>query len=629
MNQIVYFFLLLVISLNFKATSSFNWLLLLLVMVGITLIKFKKEGIKLFFILILATTFLQSKIKKWPLENKLSGVVTKVEKNYFILQTSKYKVLIYSFLAPKINQKLIVHGKAEYFQRKNFYDFDYQTYYGIRNTAYSLRNIKIQNSYQKHYFPASNYISNWQNLVFFNKKNKNNAHYYQVFTKLGLAHIIIISSYHFRIFYEWLLTIFNLIFKMVLSQILTLIVLFFITWQLNFKTSASKAFVFILLYVLLGKFRSKIWCLSASGLLFIFINPYLVQDVSFLLTYGFSFLLMFYNSNQKLMKIFTLKMMGFFVEWMWTGRIALFNFVYIFFSFIIFPIYIAIFLQQKWALEIIYALLKFLSNYNYYFVIGVINVVMGLFFLLLLRLIYSLFMKRKDYLINGLLVITFLIMVQRYKINQSFITFINVGQGDSALIKIKNHNYLIDVGKKTNYTRVLKPYFFKEGISQIDFIKISHPHSDHNGALKEWDHEIPIANFNYLGSSFKELNLKKWKSVNNSSSVLLFSHNNTKIMFTGDIDFQVEDYLIKQYPHLKIDILKVAHHGSKYASSLRFLNHFQPQYAIISAGYNNYNHPHPDVIRRLNQICRQVFITKNDGAIKYDFANKTFETSNS
>ena len=627
MNQIVYFFLLLITGLNLKNHFSLNWLILFLIILFFSFKKYKKLFLKYFLTLGILIFTLNPKIKKWPLKNQIEGKVIEVRDNYFIINDVEYKVLIYSYFKPKLNQKIKVQGDAHYFIKQNFYQFNFNKYYGARNVAYFLRSAKITTPYQKQKTIQSNYVQGWFDLAFMNKKTQSNRQYYETFTRLGLAHIIIISSYHFQLFFKWLVYVFSFFVNYFWSKIITLIGLFLLTFALGFKTSMTKALLFIFLYVFLGRKKSRLWCLSVAGLILVLINPKIINDNAFLMTFGFSFLLMFFNSKEKIKKIFALKIMGSFIEWIFTGRIALLNFVYIFLSFIILPIYVAIFLKQEIVLKIIYEFLNYLSSVNYYIVIGFLNIGILILFLLIINFIYSLFINSKARWINGLLIIACLFGIKKYKEGESYITFINVGQGDSALVKIKEHNYLIDVGKKGSYTYNLKPYFLKEGIKDIDYLKISHPHSDHNGGLQDWDKDIKINNHNYLKDYFKEMNFKDWNNVNDNSSVLLFTYQNTKVMFTGDIGFRVEDYLIKNYPYLKIDILKVAHHGSKYSTSLRFLKHFQPKYAIISAGFNKYSHPHNEVVKRLKNFCQKVFITKENGAIKYNFANKTFLTS--
>lgn len=104
--------------------------------------------------------------------------------------------------------------------------------------------------------------------------------------------------------------------------------------------------------------------------------------------------------------------------------------------------------------------------------------------------------------------------------------------------------------------------------------------------------------------------LTDYADSNENSMVLEFSINDMKILFTGDISAEVEEKLeLKNY-----DILKVAHHGSKYSSSIEFLKKTQPKIAFISCGLdNNYGHPSPELIENLNKENIKYYISAGSG----------------
>lgn len=85
------------------------------------------------------------------------------------------------------------------------------------------------------------------------------------------------------------------------------------------------------------------------------------------------------------------------------------------------------------------------------------------------------------------------------------------------------------------------------------------------------------------------------------------------MLLTGDIS-EKEEKLLKTVP--KLDVLKVAHHGSKYSSSEEFLKRVNPDFAIISCGEGNtYGHPHIEALERFRAINSKVFITMDSGAV--------------
>lgn len=101
---------------------------------------------------------------------------------------------------------------------------------------------------------------------------------------------------------------------------------------------------------------------------------------------------------------------------------------------------------------------------------------------------------------------------------------------------------------------------------------------------------------------------------NQGSMVLRYSYSDTKVLFTGDITAEEEQQLLEQ--NISADVLKVAHHGSKYSSDAAFLEKVSPKAAVISCGTNNvYGHPHKEAMERLQKTGAEIFRTDEDGTI--------------
>ena len=239
------------------------------------------------------------------------------------------------------------------------------------------------------------------------------------------------------------------------------------------------------------------------------------------------------------------------------------------------------------------------------------------------------------------------------------VAFLNVGQGDSELIRTKAGNILIDAGPNNQILfEISKILPFYDRI--IDLVIISHPNTDHfNGLFSLLEHykirAVMINNLDYPGSRYQNLlkQLKinnvlflkgengtkiKWdnnfisiisplnsnNNVNNSSLVALLNLNQKQFLFTGDIESSVEKKIIK-YFNQPIDVLKVPHHGSQTASSEEFLNTLKPKIAVIEVGENNYGQPHSDTLKRLNAVGAQIFRTDLDGTIQFIFDNNIYQ----
>lgn len=210
--------------------------------------------------------------------------------------------------------------------------------------------------------------------------------------------------------------------------------------------------------------------------------------------------------------------------------------------------------------------------------------------------------------------------------------FIDVGQGDSTLIRYKRYNILIDTGG-SNYNDLAKecliPYFNKLKISKLDLVLITHDDFDHIGSLDMLKQNFPIDRIELNGlnqpiyfTDFKIEDLNKYKDSNKdsnyNSSVFSFSIRSTSFLIMGDASKQVEELLIEDSPKLNVDVIKLGHHGSSTSSSYNFLESINPKLAIISCGYNNiYNHPSKQTLDSLNKLNIPYFRTDLQGSLVY------------
>ena len=104
------------------------------------------------------------------------------------------------------------------------------------------------------------------------------------------------------------------------------------------------------------------------------------------------------------------------------------------------------------------------------------------------------------------------------------------------------------------------------------------------------------------------------EDLNDSSIVLLLEYNKVKILFTGDATGNIEKEMLSK--NIKANVLKVAHHGSRYSTTDDFLDKVNPQYAIISAGKgNDYGHPHKPILDKLKKKGIEVYRTDKLGTI--------------
>ncbi|WP_255472814.1 DNA internalization-related competence protein ComEC/Rec2 [Planomicrobium sp. CPCC 101079] len=255
------------------------------------------------------------------------------------------------------------------------------------------------------------------------------------------------------------------------------------------------------------------------------------------------------------------------------------------------------------------------------------------------------------------------------------VTFLDVGQGDSALIELPHRKgvYLIDSGGLLRFEQkefqqrsrpyeigrqVVAPYLKGRGISEIDAFVLSHADADHaEGAeeifqlfsiqelhlspgsadtalMKELLPYTTEADIRFPGrGSAWQLGSVKFTYIapsdatyegNNDSLVLLMENGTFRVLFTGDLEADGEQELVERYSAALKDItvLKVGHHGSKTSSSETFLSAVSPALSVFSAGRGNrYGHPSQEVVERFEQLQLGTLNTAESGTIEITVKN--------
>ncbi len=239
------------------------------------------------------------------------------------------------------------------------------------------------------------------------------------------------------------------------------------------------------------------------------------------------------------------------------------------------------------------------------------------------------------------------------------IDFLDVGQGDSALITMPNGTTLIiDGGGRPKFgsereTRsigesVVSEYLWWRGLNRVDYVLATHADADHIDGLNDIVRNFGVntalvgrapandpefaqfarslinTNLQIVQSGdvirFGEVELRVlWpppgtESTNDDSVVLKLQFRERSILLTGDIEKKAERSLIT--PELKADVVKVAHHGSKTSSTDAFVSATNPRLAIISVGQDSmFGHPHAEVVERWKQAGAEVLTTGKCGMI--------------
>lgn len=250
------------------------------------------------------------------------------------------------------------------------------------------------------------------------------------------------------------------------------------------------------------------------------------------------------------------------------------------------------------------------------------------------------------------------------------VSFIDVGQGDSALIELPYRKavYLIDAGGVLRFDsqpfqgksrpfevgrQTVVPYLKGRGVSGVDLFILSHPDADHAEGADEVFEELAVERLHItpgsetnalmaeLVPSAREARVELPKSGagwqvgetqftylspddelyegNDDSLVLLMEHKGKRFLFTGDLESEGESGVVERYGEQLADltVLKVGHHGSKTSSSQLFLEALRPQVSVVSAGIDNrYGHPSPEVTGRFSELRLRLLSTAENGTIR-------------
>jgi competence protein ComEC len=241
------------------------------------------------------------------------------------------------------------------------------------------------------------------------------------------------------------------------------------------------------------------------------------------------------------------------------------------------------------------------------------------------------------------------------------VDFIDVGQGDAALVTSPSGKTVLIDGGPHHSAPALMAFLAAHLRAPLDLVLLTHRHEDHLGGLPEvvrqfgarifLDAPVEHAEKGYtsllraleargaevklamrgrvidLGDGVKltllgppdPLITGSHSDVNANSVVARLTYGEFSVLFAGDAEAPTETWLLASVAPLRSVVLKVAHHGSRYASAARFLSAVRPRIAVISVGAGNrYHHPAPGTVDRLARAGARVYRTDMDGDVEID-----------
>lgn len=539
-----------------------------------------------------------------------TGYISKININSYLLQTKHYNIIL------KTKHKLNYYDQISFNiddlktvkAFKNTYGFNQENYFISNNIKYQLNsnnlNITKSNSFKAQFKTYIDSLNDQHktilNYFIFGIRDYENIRDFVLESGLNYIGLGYLIEKIFRIFIN-----------KKYSKLIKIIIL-----SLYFYLNSSFSLLRIIIYESLRYFISnKFQAFGYSGLIILLLWPYKVYSVAFIFPFLIKVFELFNILNIKHKTCLILLSSFFFSK---VNFIKIFFFKFLAYIHALMILCSFIFLYNSKVLIFLFGLYQNLLNIfsnKMFIVLGKINIIGILFFML-----FKTLFKKIKY-INNTVIITLVLLFNLSHIH-SQVAIINVGDGDSILIKdrFNTANILIDTASPQYYSKV-RDFLYAKGVKTIDYLVITHYDLDHYGNLERLKKDFKVKNVMDKHTDLKINNMhflslnKPHKSKNDSSIVYLLNLNKLNFLFTGDITKIVEKSIINQYPLLKIDILKAGHHGSNTSSDANFIKEIDPMLALISCG-NNYGFPKKETIKTFADNLIPYYVTKDRGDLQ-------------
>lgn len=675
---------------------SLNYNLIFILLFGYLFYLYKKDKyifiISLIICVIVLIIFLLVKIYQTYLINNyheyIIGKIIKItKKETYQKITVKYKIFKviikdYDFISLELGDKIKVYGTLNVIDTNHIpYGFNYEKYFYNNLYLYEIKSNNIILVSKNFSIYKINYYFN-KYIEFFFKGNTcdvlkgfilgDTSSFDDTFASTlqsnGIIHLFAISGSHIVL----ILSVLEFIFKRRNNKNKIInIILFIYLLITRFSISITRAIVTYYINQIIKYKKLNYTSLDSASLvfiIFIIINPFLIYNLGFVLSFISTFLIILINSYLK--TINSIKQMLFItlIINLFTFPIVInlnneFNILSPFINVIMILLVEGILIPLSFIvffipiLNIIYEriIISFIEINNFLYnlccdlklivhikEISIINIV--IYYLLIILLIKTFFdkPKLKKVLISFIIFILFLVLNGSYTFYPT-ITFLDLYSGESTLIEYHNEIILIDTGEGINNEVTL--FLKAKGIKKIDYLILTHNHSDHNGEAKNIINNFVVTHIvvsEYDNSEFSNyknvIKLKKGmilktdniifnclfpitksSNENNNSLVLYFNIKEINFLFCGDIEVEIENLFSK----LNVDVLKVSHHGSSTSTTDYFLSQTNPKHSIIMSGRNNnFEFPSDDVIKRLKKNNTSIYLTKELKTIILKIKNK-------
>ena len=639
-------------------------------------------------ILVLCLTFIRNSFynesKFNGSETSFVGIVDEIKKSddyYKITIKSKEKIIGSYYSKEPLNislgDKITFKGTLSKPKNNTIPNtFNYRKYLYNHHVYYLVKidNIKVISKTRSVKYKVKNYIvkrsEKFKHSDYFKAfliGDKSEMDDYSIFQKNGVSHLFAISGMHLSLLSGIILFVFK---KSRFKEILACIFLILFSMITNYSASIYRSLLLFIYIVLNKKLDLRISTVNVLLLVvctLLIFNPLIIYDMGFLYSVSVSLGLILFNKYMK-KNYFVNMFLTSFIAFLFSLPITLYynyeiNLMQIInnviivplVSIIIYPLTILTFIFSflEPILNVLISILKFISTHL--IMINIIVPKVSLIFYFIYYVFLFMFLKTNRNIFILLIIIYTLCIKAKPLIDfNTYVYFLDVGQGDSSLIYSKHKVILIDTGGNDNIKvsdNTIK-FLKSTGKSKINYLVLTHGDYDHMGEaislVENFRVEKVIFNcgsYNELEknlikvldkkkikyySCIKELNIdknklyflqtKEYDNENDFSNVIYTKLDGYKFMFMGDASSTTEEEILEKYNLPDIDVLKVGHHGSKTSSDKKFIDEIKPKYSIISVGKNNrYEHPNKEVLDNLKDS--KIYRTDKYGSIIFKIKN--------
>ena len=656
----------LVLGLYFAKYNLVVSILVSLAFLIFVLYRFGKKKFVL-FALMFATGII---IPRIPLKTnqgpEIKGFVVDARDNYYLFQSKFEKYYVYAEENTfEIGDKLLLKGEVKPFKSTSYESqFDFRKYLENKGVTQEIvvKNYDIIHSsiIKIHQFKRkilSKFDQDTSTLIsafLFNDKDYSSSSIRNANSN-SVLFLFSLSGIYLHILFAIAEYLYLLKFSKRNSKILTLATFLPLAFFSFTKIGTIRVFSLYLLKIandFLFKKRkfAHIELVSILALIFLIIDYHLVYQEAFYIGFLLSFFAPFVLNSTKFIAKKKRKLCSFLLFYclmipVQTSSAGVFipsnvinalllsilNLVFVILSMIsiVFPIYRVVDYVAKgliWVLKILDTISIRIPFGNWGGVFAILFCVVFISFVFYLE---SVRLKHAKIALLALLTLTTGSVIPLQEPISNCVYFVNVGQGDSIIIKNRSYTVMIDTGGNKSFDmaeEALIPFMNKKKITHLDALILTHDDFDHSGAKDSLIEKFKVKNlltepeqFPYsVGDlTFYNLNTFDFEEENDKSLVLSLNFIHKKWLFTGDASVKTEEKILEKYD-VDCDILKVGHHGSNTSTSEKFLKAASPYEAIVSCGEkNSYGHPHKEIIDRLKKYNVKIRRTDEEGTICY------------